>query len=121
MKSYVLLVFSMLTLATAAAAREWPQAVSFRPGAVAGSTVGLDSSGRVTQIILLDGRTILVDHSPGGQVTAQRASSGNTVEISYDAHGRVESTLEHGTRSRIVYDDGNDVAGVVYGRDPSSF
>ena len=115
------LALVVLTLAASAAARDWPAAVSHRAGAISGSVVGVDANGRVAQIVLSDGRIILIKHSTDGRITAERSSSGTDIAAGYDARGRLDTVTERGVIEKLVYDDANDIVGRLYGVDPSTF
>lgn len=122
MRAFAVLGFTaVLAMAWAVQARDWPPPVSSRPGTVPGSVVGVDAKGRVAQITLSDGRTIVQEHSSDGRITAQRAANGSVIDVTYDARGRVETLTEQRVTARFVYDDANDLAGVVYGADAPRF
>ncbi len=102
-----------LALAVSALAAEWPKALTWRPGLVTGSVVGMDAAGRVVQLTLADGRTTRQDYLPNGRQNRQSTSTGRLLQIEYDAHNRVKSVSENGVTRWDVYDDEGDLMGAV--------
>ncbi len=108
------IIFALiLAFAVSAWAAEWPKALTWRPGLVPGSVVGMDAAGRVVQLTLSDGRTTRQDYLPNGRRNRQSTSTGRLLQIEYDVHNRVKSVSEDGVTRWDVYDDGGDLMGVV--------
>lgn len=103
----------ILAFAVSAWAAEWPKALTWRPGAVPGSVVGIDAAGHVVQVTLADGRTMRQDYLPNGRQNRQSTSAGRLLQIEYDARNRLKSVSEDGVTRWRIYDDGDDLMGVV--------
>jgi hypothetical protein len=117
LRTIVLTITLAFTLCLSAA--EWPKPLTSRAGAVPGSVVGIDGAGRVVQITLPGGRTIHQDFLPNGKQNRQSTSAGHLVQIDYGAHSRVKSVTEDGITRWRVYDEGDDLLGIVQARSVS--
>ena len=114
MRTFVVIISLAVTVCASAA--EWPKPITSRSGAVPGSVVGMDAAGRVVQITLADGRTIRQDYRPNGKQNRQSTSGGHLVQIDYAAHNRLRSVSEDGVTRWSIYDEGDDVLGIVQAR-----
>jgi hypothetical protein len=79
----------------------------------------MDGAGHVVQITLDDGRTIHQDYLPNGKQNRQSTSAGHLVQIDYGARNRVRSVTEDGITRWRVYDEGDDLVGLVQARSVS--
>lgn len=76
----------------------------------------MDGAGRVVQITLADGRTIHQEFLPNGKQNRQSTSAGHLVQIDYSAHNRVKSVTEDGITRWRIYDDDDNLLGIVQAR-----
>jgi YD repeat-containing protein len=113
-RTLVLTITLVVTITVSAA--EWPKPLTWRPGAVPGSVVGMDAAGRVVQITLADGRTIHQDYLPNGKQNRQSTSTGRPVQIEYAARNRIKSVTDDGVTRWQIYDEGDDLLGIVQAR-----
>jgi hypothetical protein len=117
LRTLVLTATVLVTVCVSAA--EWPKPLTSRAGAAPGSVVGLDGAGHVVQITLPDGRTIHQDFLPNGKQNRQSTSAGHLVQIDYGIRNRVKSVTEDGITRWRVYDEGDDLLGIVQARSVS--
>jgi hypothetical protein len=76
----------------------------------------MDAAGRVVQVTLADGRTVRQDYLPNGRRNRQSTSTGRLLQIEDDAHNRLKSVSEDGVTRWRIYDDADDLMGVVQAR-----
>jgi len=79
----------------------------------------MDAAGHVVELTLADGRTIRQDYLPNGKQNRQSTSAGHLVQIDYAAHNRIKSVTDDGITRWHVYDDDDDLLGVVQARSHS--
>lgn len=102
-------------LATVAAAREFPKAVTWKNSIVPGMIVGLDGNGRVVERIFPDGRIARQQFLDNGLISSQQSPGGTSIDCAYDDQRRLITVTENTAVRQQFFDVDGSVVGWLQG------